>query len=150
VPKGDYRLRVAASDTDGRLGAVNYDFSAAIAPAGPLDVSGVMVGLSSAAGGFGPRLEFDGADQATAYFEIYADVRQATDLSVAWELAETPDGPALAQVPGVVLPTPDEDRFSARGQLPLRNLAHGDYVVRATVSLKGKVAGRLTRTVRCN
>ena len=41
-PPGHYRLRVAATDARGRLGAVNYEFSASLVPAGSLHVGGLM------------------------------------------------------------------------------------------------------------
>jgi VWFA-related protein len=146
VPPGDYRLRVAAIDAGGRRGAVNYDFSANLVAAGSLHVGGLMLGVTSQAGAFVPRLLFGGADEdVTGYFEVYG---AASDVSVAWELAGSPDGPALASASDTVSPTADADRFIARGSLPIISLAPGDYYVRASVRVNGAVVGRLSRALR--
>ena len=147
VPPGNYRLRVAATDALGRLGAVSYDFSASLVSAGSLHVGGLMLGVTSQAGAFAPKLLFIAGDEdVTGYFEVYG--ASASGLTVAWELASSSDGPALANADSTISPTADADRFVASGVLPITSLAPGDYVVRASVTVNGVVVGRLSRALR--
>jgi len=64
------------------------------------------------------------------------------------ELSATEDGPALVRVPGTVATTGDAARRRATGVVPIGQLASGDYVVRAVVSLDGQPMATLTRTLR--
>ena len=107
-----------------------------------------MLGVTSLAGAFAPRLLFVAGDEdVTGYFEIYG-ASVAEGATVAWELAASPDGPALASADSTVSPTTDLDRFIAQGVLPIVSLAAGDYLVRASVRVNGVVVGRLSRALR--
>ena len=64
------------------------------------------------------------------------------------ELAATEDGPALVRVPGTIAATGDATRRRATGVVPIGQLAPGDYLVRAVVSLDGQPIATLTRTLR--
>lgn len=143
---GAYRLRVAATAEDGRTGTADYDLSAELEPAGPLALSSVMLGLSRA-GGFVPRLQFSNEPVAIAYLEIYGDTKGAP-VSVMLEVAQTPNGPAAAAIPGAVERTRSADRLIANAAIPIGGLPPGDYVVRAVVSMEGQPAGRVARTLR--
>ena len=148
VPPGNYRLRVAASDARGRLGAVNHDFSAGLVPAGSLHVGGLMLGVTSQGGAFRPRLIFvEGDEDVTGYVELYG-AGAASGVSAAWELAASEDGPALASAAGTISGTADADRIVASGVLPISARAPGDYFVRASISVNGVVVGRLSRVLR--
>jgi hypothetical protein len=139
-------LRVAATAADGRTGTADYDLSAELAPAGPLTLSSVMLGLSRG-GGFSPRMQFETEPVALAYLEIYGDTSGAP-VSVALELATTPNGPAALTIPGAVGATRAADRRIATAAIPIGGLPPGDYVVRAVVSMEGQPAGRVSRTIR--
>ena len=54
---GTYRLRVAAIDSTGRAGTVDYEVTAENVRSGPLKLSSLLLGLSRD-GGFVPRLQF--------------------------------------------------------------------------------------------
>jgi hypothetical protein len=146
APPGAYRLRVAATDTDGRAGTADYVLVAELAPAGPLTVSSMMVGLSRK-GGFSPRLVFGSEPVAVAYIEIYGKTNAAR-LSVTLELATTPNGPARLSIPGVVAETRASDRRIATAAIPIGALQPGDHVVRAVVAMDGQPAGRVIQTIR--
>ena len=143
---GAYRLRVAATDASGRAGTADYDLEAELAPAGPLSLSSMMVGLSRG-GGFSPRMVFGTEPVAIAYLEIYGPTNGAP-LSMALELAASPNGPAKLSIPGAVAQTRSSERHLATAAIPIGGLPAGDYVVRAVVSMDGQASGRVVRTIR--
>jgi len=100
-------------------------------------------------GTFRPALLVDrGAEDVTAYMEIYGTPPAGAGLAVQFEVAATPDGPALASARATILATRDADRRVATTAIPIRSLAAGDYAGRAIVTLNGKTIGRVWRTVR--
>jgi hypothetical protein len=146
VPPGTYRLRVAATETNGRVGAADYTVTAELAPAGPLTLSALVMGLSRE-GQFSPRLEFGDEASAMAHLEIYGG-KEGTTVGVAFEVARTPNGPALVTLPGAIAATSEPDRFIVTAALPIGALAPGDYVVRAIVAAQGQAGGRVLRPLR--
>ncbi len=146
VAPGSYRLRVAATETNGRAGAADYSVTAELVNAGPLTLSALVMGLSRG-GQFSPKLEFAGEASAMAYLEIYGG-KEGTPVGVAFEIARTPNGAALVTVPGAFAATNEPDRFIITAALPIGALAPGDYVVRATVAAQGQAGGRVLRPLR--
>ena len=148
VPPGDYRLRVAAMDAAGRRGTVDYEFRADLIPAAPLTFGTLMGGWIDR-GTFRPRLLFGPDAPAVAgYLEFYGTLPSGAELSVRFELAASPDGPALATAPGSVLGSQQVTRFVATGAMSLTNVAPGDYVLRAVLSIDGRPAGVARQTIR--
>jgi VWFA-related protein len=143
---GAYRLRVAATDESGRAGTADYDLEAELASAGPLTLSSMMVGISRG-GGFSPRLQFSDEPVALAYLEIYGQTNGAP-VSIALEIATSPNGPAKLSIPGAVAETRSPDRRLATAAIPIGGLPPGDYVIRAVVSMPGQPSGRVVRTIR--
>jgi hypothetical protein len=145
VEPGPQRIRFAASDASGRSGAADYELTASLATAGSFKMSALLLGTNQ--GGFRPMLEFRNEPSAFATFELYG--KPPTTLPLRLELAATPDGPTLQQVPPSGSGTKDPDRFIISGTFDLSALAPGDYVVRATVgSADTGGEGRLMRTLR--
>jgi hypothetical protein len=142
---GKYRVRVAATDAAARGGTVDETISAALQPAGPLQMSGLILGTRQD-GKFAPRLEFAREPAASAYIELYS-AAQAAGVSVVFELADSENGPAKARAPAVIEKGPG-DILIATGELPIGGLAAGDAVVRAVVSVDGTPAGTRVRTLR--
>jgi VWFA-related protein len=143
VPTGTYRLRIAATDANGRSGSADYDVTAELLPAGSLTMSALVLGLSR--GGFRPMLLFSSEPVAMAYLELYGQITNVPTVVV--ELAMSEDGPALLTMPGSISRTNDNLRQFATAALPIGSLPAGDYLVRAIVTVDGKQA-RLTRTLR--
>jgi hypothetical protein len=143
---GTYRLRVAATDESGRNGTADYEVEAGLAAAGPLKVSGLVLGLSRS-GGFTPRMQFGAEPVALGYFDVYGRTGGAP-VSVTAEIAGTLHGPALHTIPGAMKPIAGEDRFIGTFAIPIGSLQPGDYIVRATVSVDGQWSGRIVRTLR--
>ena len=143
---GRYRLRVAAIDTAGRRGSADYDLAAEAVTVNGTSLSTMVLGVSFGRT-FVPKLQFAAEPTANGNFEIF-DPPPAGTLSVAMELAATEDGPALVRVPGTIAATGDATRRRATGVVPIGQLAPGDYLVRAVVSLDGQPIATLTRTLR--
>jgi hypothetical protein len=149
VPPGDYRLRVAAVDTTGKRGAVDYEFAAALTPAEPVELGTLMAGVAEQ-GNFRPRLQFDltTAPAATGYAEIYGTPPAGASLSATLELAVAPTAQPLVSAPANVLMSADPDRRVATGDIAVKAVAPGDYVLRLVVKLDERVIGQATRVIR--
>ena len=84
---------------------------------------------------------------ALAYLEIYGTTG-GTPVSVALEIAATPNGPARLTIPGAVADTRSADRRLATAAIPIGGFPPGDYVIRAVVTAEGQPAGRTMGTLR--
>ena len=142
---GRYRLRVAAIDSTGRAGTVDYDVEAETPRTGPLKLSSLLLGLSRT-GGFVPRLQFTTEPVAIGYVEMYGPA-YGQKVSATLEVASTLNGPALVAVP-LAIETAGENRFIAKGAVPIGGLPPGDYSVRALVGLEGHPMTRVVQTLR--
>ncbi len=146
VPAGKYRVRVAAIDSSGADGAVDYDLDATLTEAPPLKLSTMLLGVSDK--GFMPKLVFTSADaMAVGLVEVYGVPAGATVTS-KFELAESETAAPLGDAAGNVAAGPGEDGRRAFGGFGIGTLAPGDYVMRATIMVDGKVVGKTTRTIR--
>ncbi len=145
VKPGKYRLRLAAIDSNGRMGLIDDPLVAELQPAGPLQLGGLVLGLSRS-GGFSPRMQFSTEASAIAYMELYGG-QEGTQLSVVFEVARTTDGPAMLNVIGTLAATNEDGKFTATGTIPVGALQPGDYVVRGVVTVAGQGSGRVLRTL---
>ena len=143
---GAYRLRVAAIDSNGRRGTVDYHFRAELASAGPLKLSAIALGVAKP--GFQPQLQFGGEQAAVSYFEIYGTPPRASELTVRMEISPTSDGPALVTSAARLQTTDDDTRRLAIAPLAIASLGAGDYIVRAIVNIDGRPVGTVYRTLR--
>ena len=143
---GLYRIRVAAIDSTGRRGTVDYGFRADLESAGPLKLSAIALGVLGP--GFRPRLQFGSEAAAVGYFEIYGVPPRTAEITVRIDITESQDGPPLVSSAAKLQNTEDEARRLAIAALALTSLAPGDYLVRAIVSIDGRPAGRVYRTLR--
>jgi hypothetical protein len=145
VAPGTYRLRAAAVDAAGRSGAADVTITAEVAPAGPLKLSSLVLGVSRSGVPFLPRLQFSNEPVALGYLEIYGGAA-GTQVMAIIEVATTLNGPAFNSTRLALDATSDPTRFTATGAIPLGSLPPGDYVVRAIVGSEGKPAGRVVAT----
>lgn len=147
APEGRYRLRLAASDTanPARLGTVDLPVEVGLVPAGPLRMSGLVLGQARPEG-FTPRLEFSNDLSGVGMIELYGG-KAGMQVGVAFEVARTTGGPPLATMPGALSPTSEPDKFVVTATIPVGALPPGDYEVRALVAV-GDTVGRVTRTLR--
>ena len=143
---GQYRVRVAATDTAGRSGTADYDLAATLTPAaGVLTLSGMVLGTPD--NNFTPKLQFTTEPQAVAYFELYGG-KPGMPVSVNVDLATTLDGPPWAQLQPKIAASAEPDKYVITVPIALGALPPGDYIVRAIVGLDGQPAGRIVRTLR--
>ena len=143
VPPGNYRLRVAATDGGGRTGTSDYELAAELRQAGPLQLSGLVLGLSR--GGFVSRMQFGREPVAIAYLELYGGT-PGQPVSAVFELARTLNGPPIVSMPGTLAAS--GDHYTATAPIPIGTLSPGDYIVRATVGVAGGPSTRVERTLQ--
>jgi hypothetical protein len=147
VTAGRYRMRVAAVDGAGRAGTVDAEVAAELTDARPVKLSGMVLGVADAQGGFTPRLQFAGDPGAFGYLEIYG-VPKGAQLKVVQELAHSPDAPALISNDTPLTQGATDDMRIAYAGFAIDGLPVGDVVMRALVSVDGKQVARLVRTLR--
>lgn len=144
VAPGAYRLHVAAVDTNGRPGSVDYPLDAQLTPSGPMKMSGLSLGV------VGPpmmlKMEVTGETDVLAFFELYGTTQ--SPISAGIEVAETPDGPAIITGKPELNKTTLPDAFTCMALLDIKALKPGDYVVRATFGVEGNPPGKIFRTLR--
>jgi hypothetical protein len=146
VPAGTYRVRLAATDANGRSGTTDFDLRAQLKPLGPFRTSALMLGVPQN-GAFAPRLQF-GADQAAVgVLELYG-VPKGAAVAVRLELADSEQSVPLANATTNIAQGPGDDARTAFGGFAISGLQPGDYLLRAIVTVDGKEAGRATQTLR--
>jgi hypothetical protein len=143
---GKHKVRVAAS-TSSSEGTVDFEIDAALQDAPPVKFGGMMLGLTGDKG-FVPKLQFGSADKmAVGVAEVYG-VAKGTSLTVQFEMAEAAAAQPLGSASGNVQNGPGDDTRTVIGGFEIGTLQPGDYVMRAIVSIDGKVAGTISRTLR--
>ena len=106
-----------------------------------------MLGISNDKG-FAPRLQFSRADtMAVGVAEVYG-VPKGANVTVQFEIADSDAAQPRGAAAGNVQNGPTEDARVVFGGFGIETLEAGDYVMRAIVSIDGKVAGAATRTLR--
>ena len=143
---GVYRMRVAAVDAGGQVGTVDADVDVSLTRAGTLQLGSLLLGVADS-GSFAGRLTFGPEPVAIAYLEIYG-VAQNAQLSATVEIVDTATGPAVASGTTKILGDTPDGRRVVLGGVPIAQLPSGDALVRVTVSIDGKPAGQVTRTLR--
>ncbi len=146
VGMGQYRIRVAATDSTGKSGAVDVKIDTTPVSAGPFKISGLMLLLTKDTTN-SPKLQFIEGDTVTVMFEMYG-IPTAAPMIVGFEYAPVED---LTKVktfrPTGQQGTSEPDKYQIFGQLPA-GLAPGDYVIRGVVQQQGADKGQSSRTIR--
>lgn len=147
IPPGAYRLRVAASDGAGRVGAADLEFTANLTKAGAFTLSDLMLGQTSGMD-FVPAVSFSSERTVTAYAEIYGAMPAPNARpTLAIEVADTMTSAPHLSIPATLEPTRDADRWIVSATIPIDKLMPSDYVVRLVVRAKGAELGRVVRTL---
>ena len=146
VPPGTYRVRVAATDAQGRGGTTDIDLKAQVADAAPVKLGSLILGTDPKSW----KLQFVATDkQVIGFLPIYG-VAPDMNIAVTYEIRENETAQPMGTTGGNPLPAPsgaaDERLFW--GGFGLEPLAPGDYLMRAVVSVNGKEVGAATRTLR--
>ena len=143
VPAGEYRLRVAATDTSGRAGAVDLELSAALIEAGSIRLGDLVLGKVSDTGPV-PVMQFQSETEALAMIELYG--RPEKPLKMYVEVLNPAGEPIqVALAPSA---SKEPDKFLLSATLPIGSLQPGDYAVRAVVGVEGEPEGQVTCTLR--
>jgi hypothetical protein len=147
---GAYRLRFAAIDAAGTLGAIETAVTAQLTTMGPLLASDLLRWTIDANGRRPFLLEEVPADAATigATLELYATSGAAppNDLLVKMELAET--GPSASTlIERIVTPEARDGTLVADAEFPLARVVKGAYLLRASVMSGATRLGTVSATL---
>jgi VWFA-related protein len=145
---GAYRLRVGASDSAGRVGAADFEFTAGLTKAGAFTMSDLMLGHAHGSD-FVPQLAFSTETSIAAYAEVYGSMPAGARPTAIVEVADQMKSEARLKVPATLTPTRDADRWIVSANVPLNDLDPGDYVVRLVLQAAADSAelGRVVRTL---
>ena len=148
VAPGPYRLRAAASDDAGRVGAVDYEFTAGLTKAGSFTLSDLMLG-ETAASDYTPHLSFSKGAAVAAYAEIYGVMPEGKKPVALVEVADQTKSESRISVPATITATRDADRWIVTVELPVDDLDPSDYVVRLILrgADRNVELGRVVRTL---
>ena len=148
VDPGTYSLRFAAIDQEGRRGSIVRDVSAWKMAGEPFAMGDLVVGPVPAQGkGVAIQAEpYIGTDGVAAYLELYSTTEETwKGTTVAFEIADTEDAPALTSLDVPVEPGRQPTWRMASGVVAASALPPGRYVARAKVARDGKAVGVLVR-----
>ena len=149
---GEYSLRLAAIDHEGKSGSVHHTIDARLNRIAGDDVRASDLIVSSEIGeGGAPRpipTAVNFSETMYSIIELTGDNRERLSKSqVRVEVAETEAGPALVSADGKPIPRGESQRTYA-ALLSLGVLPPGEYVARAIVSVPGQPDATLTRAFR--
>ncbi len=145
IAPGSYRMRVAAT-ADGKAGTTDTQIDVQLDDLAALKLGDMVLGGNQ--GGFVPKLAFTSQDAAAVgLFYVYG-VTKDTKLDVTFELAKDATSEPLGTGPGTVANGPGEDARIVYGGFGLAPVEPGDYMLRAVVTVDGKKAGVVTKTIR--
>jgi VWFA-related protein len=151
---GDYLLKLAVVDDEGKRGSVEHQIKAQLTSAGQVRVTELLIAENTGtASGLTPAVAADfTADELSGYLELYSDSVEALQrTSVTLEVAENADARAIESVDARfndANPDANPVRRTAEGRMPIALLPPGDYVARAIVNIDGRKAGQVTRPFR--
>lgn len=143
VPAGTYRMRVAVMDEAGQGGTTDSNVDVQLTAAGPLKLGGLVMGTDQKT----PKLLFTATDQQVIGFLPIYGATKDMKISAVYEVRDSESGPPLGTTEGNVIELQGDARM-LWGGFGLAPLAAGDYLMRVTVTVDGKEAGVVTRTLR--
>lgn len=147
VTSGQYRIRVAATDSNNKSGAVDIKLDTTPVPADPFKLGGLMLAVQGEKG-VTPKLWFNTTDKVMAMFEMYGIIPPAAEMRVGFEIAPSDTAKATKTFrPTGSQPTAEPDKVLIFGEIPLDGLEPGDYVIRGVVQLKDHPEGKTIRTM---
>lgn len=148
VDPGTYSLRFAVVDKEGRRGSVVRDVKASKMSGEPFAVGDLIVGPMPRQGTrVAMQVEpYVGTDGVAALLELYSTTDETwTRTTVAFEIANSEDAPALTTIDASVEPGRQPTWRVASGVVAARALPAGRYVARARIARDGKNVGVVVR-----
>lgn len=148
---GSYKLRFAAADATGTIGAIDTIVAAALTTMGPFRASDLLRWTSSP--GAEPRaLALEdlpvGAATLGASLELYGNALASAPPDVLVKITLAPaDGAEPASIERVVSPENRDGVLVAEAEFPLDRLVSGSYILRAVVQSGTTVLGTASATV---
>lgn len=145
APPGRYRMRIAATDVQGRIGTVDVPVDLTLRSAGPVSLGSLMLLADEKS----PRLVFGPQDaNVLAFLHVYG-VGAETPLQVTFQVWQPGHQAPIGSTVGHVVPLPGQpDARLVYGGFPLASLAPGDYRMLAAVTIGGARYATLDRTIR--
>lgn len=149
LPTGNFRVRFAAVDKNGRQGTVEHAFEARLKSGQNMLLSDLMV-LQRAGKSWRPSVDGGIVNrEAMASLEIYSgNPNLAEKAELRLEVADSETGPALATSHVPVADTNTVGRLVAQGPIDLGKVAPSDYLLRGIVLVDGKEVARTSRPIR--
>ena len=147
---GLYVVRVAASTADGQAGSVEYNLDARLRPGEGAVLSDVLILDPTRPAGIGLAAVVDGrvaSPTVELYHETYP-VRGRAVSSVAFDIADRPDGPPVLGARAKPVSAEGGRRWTASADIDVRLLPPGDYVVVATAFDGETRLGSVSRPLR--
>jgi len=147
VEPGDYVLKLAVVDNEGRVGTIEHNVHAALGEAGPIRTGDLVIGTRSRNARTlrlptGARV----AGRAFSFIELYADRdRDLSAATVTIEVSDSADGPALVSSLAPFTSVETEGQRQALAELDLGVLPPGPYVVRARILVGERQVGVIAR-----
>jgi VWFA-related protein len=134
---GDYRLKLAVIDGEGRRGSVEHAFTASLARAEDTTVADLLLVPHSDDPTGALRVTADpalGREPFDAYLEMYGRAA-ARPPQVTFEVRDDEQAPPLTQIRAQVAGGADAARMTAEAAVPVSLLPPGEYVATATVTV---------------
>lgn len=145
---GDYTLKLAAVDSEGRAGSIERPVRARLVETAGLRIADLVVSERDAGGASlrPPAVPRVGGDELVALLELYAARDEDLETAqVSIELAEAEDGPALVAAPAPFTGQRASGRRTAAASVNVALIPPGRYVARARVTAGGRPAGVASR-----
>ena len=150
VPAGNYTLRVATADAQGRVGSTEQTIGAELRRLGNFTASQILIGWTSPSGE--RLLALDALPPAVktlhASIEIYPDdaAAMATNFSVHFELSKIGDKTPVWKRD--VAPSATGTVLSAAADVATENLPAGSYSLTANITQNGVSKGEVAAVIR--
>jgi VWFA-related protein len=147
--QGAHTLKLAVVDGHARRGSVERAFDVRERTIGQVRMSDLLIAerTSTASGGLLPTVGRAFTSAAlNGYLELSAETTAALDgLQVTFEVASTPEGPALDSAAGRFAESDHPGRRTVEGSVPIGLLPPGEYVARAVVRTPGGATTSVAR-----
>ncbi|MDO8680975.1 MAG: VWA domain-containing protein [Acidobacteriota bacterium] len=151
IDPGQYRLGLAMSDSEGRIGSVSRGITAWQMNGAELAMGDLLIGSVTGAdrANLMPAIEpAIAAGQMGALLEIYGGAAQVTGLEAALEILADENSQPLASVPMRIGAGPSPEIVTASAQFSTSALPPGRYLARGIVRQGGTARGHMIRPFR--